>query len=495
MKSELKILLVEDSDTFRSEVVRFLGVYNEIDDVPDLKSARIALQKRGYGVVILDKGLPDGSGIDLIPEIKAQNPNAVIIVLTADNELSSVKKCILAGADDYVVKSENAISDLLVRIPFVVERSAERRQLDCLKEQVRAAFKYELIGKSASTAELRATVLGLRGSGSHVLITGESGTGKELVARRLNAIEDGRARPFVAINCSAIPENLIESDLFGHKKGAFTGATSDKPGKFELAHNGDLFLDEIAELPLAAQAKILRVIQDGQFFRVGGSAPVEVSCRIIAATNKDIENMVRTGEFREDLYYRLNVVRVKTTPLRMRAGDIADLASLFCLQIGGPSVKISDRSIQKLDQHPWPGNIRELRNVIERAVIRARQRRTDTIDLEDISIDQMQGTVSDFRKLEASLPADISELSEQGFREYMESAERLYLTKVMDLTNGNAVECGVRIGLARSTIFQKLYALGIPRRTYQDKKSIKGPTGLTRSNKKYNDQNFGGENG
>ncbi len=465
MKSNFRILLVEDMDSFRGAVSQLLGVYNDVDEAPDLATARKALQTNSYDVVILDKGLPDGDGISLISEIKDVCPNAVVIVLTSDSDFSAVKHCIARGADDYVVKSENIIPDLLVRIPVVVSKAASAKRLEYLEQQVRDAFKYEIVGKSEPTIELRETILSLKGSNAHVLITGESGTGKELIARRLNAIEDGK-RPFVAINCGAISENLLESELFGHKKGSFTGANEDRKGRFELAEDGDLFLDEIGEMSLSAQVKLLRVIQEREFTRVGDSRVIKTNCRIIAATNQHIEELVSKGKFREDLYHRLNVVRIYTTPLRGRKSDIADLARLFTLQIGGSNFKISDRAVRALNDCDWPGNVRELRNAIERAVISARRRKATELIFEDIAI---QAPVDDLsyrvRKIESGLPVKASDLSPAKYREFMETTEREYFRSAIEAANGDENEVGNRIGISRSTLFRKLKSLGFRLKT------------------------------
>lgn len=462
MSSSFKILLVEDMQSFREAVSQLLGVYNDVDEADSLSSARGLLFKNSYDVVVLDKGLPDGDGISLISEIKNQNPNCVIIILTSDSDFSSVKHCMARGADDYVIKSENVIPDLLVRIPVAISKAASSRRLENLEQQVRDAFKYEIVGKSASTIELREYILSLKGTKANVLITGESGTGKELVARRLNAIEDDGKRPFVALNCGAIPESLIESELFGHKKGSFTGATSDRLGKFEMAHKGDIFLDEIGEMPMTAQVRLLRVIQEGEVTRIGESRPVKVNCRIIAATNQNLEDMVRKGKFREDLYHRLNVIRINTTPLRERMGDVLDLAKLFTLQIGGANFKITNSAIVALSEHDWPGNIRELRNAIDRAVISARRRNSTELIFEDINIGApINDLVYRTRRIEAALPVDAADLTPQKYAEFLVTTHREYMRSALEVTRGNLVDLANRIGLSRATIFRKIGELGL----------------------------------
>ena len=462
MKSNFRILLVEDMESFRGAVSQLLGVYNDVDEAPDLASARLKLQKSSYDVVILDKGLPDGDGIELISEIKDGSSKTVVIILTSDSDFSSVKHCIARGADDYVIKSENIVPDLLVRIPVAVSKAASTRRLENLEQQVKEAFRYEIVGKSRSTMELRESIMSLKGSNATVLITGESGTGKELIARRLNSIDDSGNRPYVAINCGAIAENLIESELFGHKKGAFTGAIQDRAGKFEQANDGDLFLDEVGELPLAMQVRLLRAIQEGEITRVGDNRVIRVNCRIIAATNQNLEKMVKDGSFREDLYHRLNVVRVSTTPLRLRSDDIADLAKLFTLQIGGAPFKIADKAIRALMEYEWPGNVRELRNSIERAVISARRRKSFNIQFDDVTIHRpTEDTVYRMKKIEASLPDQLSELSSKNYRDFMELLQKEYFETALELTDGNADILANVLGLGRSTVFKKLRELGI----------------------------------
>jgi len=361
-----------------------------------------------------------------------------------------------------VIKSANIVPDLLVRIPVAVSKAASSRRLENLEQLVKEAFRYEIVGKSRSTMELREAILNLKGSNAHVLITGESGTGKELIARRLNSIDDAGRRPFVAINCGAIAENLIESELFGHKKGAFTGAAQDRVGKFEVADGGDLFLDEIGELPLPSQVRLLRAIQEGEITRVGDNRVIRVNCRIIAATNQNIDKMVKDGKFREDLYHRLNVIRIATTPLRQRADDISDLAKLFTLQVGGAPFKITDKAIKALGDYQWPGNIRELRNAIERAVISARRRKSFEINFDDITIHRPpEDAYYRMKKIESALPSQFSELSPNNFREFMDSLQKEYFETALELSGGNAEVLANALGIGRSTIFKKLRELNV----------------------------------
>jgi DNA-binding NtrC family response regulator len=462
LKASFRILIVEDMESFRSAVSQLLGVYNDVSEADSLTSARALLQKHDFDVVILDKGLPDGDGTELLTEIKSSYPKIVVIVLTSDSDFSAVKHCIAKGADDYVIKSENVVPDLLIRIPVAVSKAAATRRLSGLEQLVKESIRYEIVGKDPSTIELRETILSLKGTNAHVMILGESGTGKELIARRLNSVEDDRNRPFVAINCGAIPENLVESELFGHRRGAFTGATQDHVGKFELAHGGDLFLDEIGELPLTNQVRLLRVIQEGELTRVGDSRVIRVNCRIIAATNRSLEKMVKEGKFREDLYHRLNVVCIATTPLRYRSSDIVDLARLFTLQIGGPNFKISDTAVRALKDYDWHGNIRELRNAVERAVIACRRRKSTTLNYEDISVRRSADVFGRrTRKFEECLPRDASEISRQHYEDFMKLVEREYFQSALEHLDGDTESLARQLGIARSTAFKKVKDLQV----------------------------------
>ena len=463
-KQDLSILLVEDDRAFREQVVKLLGVYNDIAEAGTLAEARAALEVRRYDVVLLDKKLPDGNGLDLIQEAKLANRNSVVIILTADSNFNLVQKCIDAGAADYLPKTDNVIPDLLVRIPLAIRNASLQRKSEQLEARLKNSFRHEIIGCSAATADLRTTIQSMKGSLSNVLITGESGTGKELIARRLNAVED-RTRPFVDLNCSAIPEHLVESVLFGHVRGAFTGAVQDQIGKFELADGGDLFLDEIGELPLGIQAKLLRVLQEGEFSPTGSKRTIQVSVRVIAATNQPLEELIEQKKFRSDLYYRLNVFRINTVPLRDRPEDIADLVQYFMIKQGGPKFSISDEATKYLSRQTWPGNIRELTNTIERAVLSARRRNSTVIERLDVS----QKTVNQPAPAGAvipgvSLPRTLEDLSEGRYLKFLEVAEREFLKTALELCGDSPTEVANRVGVARSTLFRKLNELGLSRR-------------------------------
>jgi DNA-binding NtrC family response regulator len=480
MREGLRILLIEDDVSFRSSVIELVGVYNDVKAVGDMAAARAALGSQNFDVVLLDLSLPDGHGLPLIREIKSEDCNVVVLVLTGDGDFNTVKKCIEAGADDYVVKSERIVPDLLVRIPVAVSRGAKDRHAASLEGQFERVFKQELVGRSLAMAELREAVSSFASTDSAVLITGESGTGKENIARRLHHLK-GASRPFVAVNCGAIPENLVESQLFGHKKGAFTGATEDHHGFFARAHGGDLFLDEVGELPLLAQVKLLRVLQDKVYFKVGGDRPIETNCRVIAATNQDLEELVNQKKFRKDLYYRLNIIRIKTTSLRERKDDIRDLSQFLLLKCAGNSLSLAPSAMSILEKHDWPGNIRELENTIVRAKHLAQNRKSKQIEAVDIVLDSMLSESSvGLRCLEAVFPVVPEDLTPERYFEFLAMAEREYLRTALELSNGRAEVTAHKLGLHRGTLYKKISQYGLSKRAPGSQESIPA-TGLRRA--------------
>ncbi len=368
-----KILIVDDEQSMRDVLAIMLKKEGyTITAVEDGQEACRAIDEDIYDLVITDIKMPGMSGLDVLHYARQVSPETLVLVITAFSSTEDAVSAIKQGALDYVTKPFD-IEKIKLVIRNALERKKLREEHEFYKRQYNHRFNAgNIIGESSAIRHIFEMIKRVSPSRSTVLITGESGTGKELIARAIHQNSVRREQPFVAVSCGAIPENLLESELFGYMKGAFTGAVSNKMGLFELADHGTLFLDEIGELPLLIQVKLLRVLQEKQFKRVGGTKDISVDVRIVAATNRDLERMVEEQTFRGDLYYRLNVIPIHIPPLRERNEDIPLLARYFLEkynhEIGKHFTHISDEAIVKLMSYDWPGNIRELENMIERAV-------------------------------------------------------------------------------------------------------------------------------
>ncbi|MEE9607863.1 MAG: sigma-54 dependent transcriptional regulator [Myxococcota bacterium] len=378
MSGNGRVLIVDDERS----VQEFLEIFfrsegYEVATAGDVKSAGLHLEGDDFDVVITDIQMPDASGLELLRQVHEVSPETVVIMITAFASTETAIAAMKQGAYDYVTKPFK-----VDELRLVVEKALEKKLLSSENRQLRRELRgrvrdRSLVGSSAALQRVYDLVAQVAPTKANVLITGESGTGKEMVARAIHAAGDRRERPFVAVNCAAIPENLLESELFGHVKGAFTGAIQNKAGLFETAEGGTIFLDEIGELTLPIQVKLLRVIQDRTFRRVGGTADGRVDVRVLAATNKRLEDEVAGGRFREDLYYRLNVIEIRMPPLRDRREDIPLLVAHFIEKYSGesevPVTGVSGPVMEKLMEYGFPGNVRELENVIERAVALTRE--------------------------------------------------------------------------------------------------------------------------
>jgi DNA-binding NtrC family response regulator len=375
--SILPVLLVEDKDSLRAMLRHALEAQGHtVVEARDEPEAIEHLRRARPAVVLTDLKLPNGDGLSVLRAAKELDPELQVVVMTAYGSIQDAVDAMKAGALDFLAKPVDPDHLLLM-----VERAlAQRRMLAdymALKAEVaerRGAPR--IIGEDAKLRDVMQHLQRAASTDATVLIEGESGTGKELFARSLHALSDQRSDgPFVAINCAAIPDNLLETELFGYEKGAFTGAANRKAGKFEMAHRGTLFLDEIGELPLNLQAKILRALEQRQFERVGGTSPLHVDVRVVAASNRNLKAAVAARQFREDLFFRLSVFPIRVPALRERAGDVTILAQhfvgRFCREMNKPLLRFSDEATTQLEIYPWPGNVRELQNCIERAVILA----------------------------------------------------------------------------------------------------------------------------
>ncbi|WP_419796890.1 MAG: nitrogen regulation protein NR(I) [Terasakiella sp.] len=427
-------------------------------------------------LVITDVVMPDENGLDLIPRIRKIRPELRCIVMSAQNTLMTAVRATERGAFEYLPKPFD-----LNELTSVVKRALETPQASKSNTAPTNDMEEELplIGRSPAMQDIYRTLARLMGTDLSVMITGESGTGKELVARALHDYGKRRNGSFVALNMAAIPKELIESELFGHEKGSFTGATNRKSGRFEQAEGGTLFLDEIGDMPAEAQTRLLRVLQEGEFTTVGGSTPIKANVRIVAATHRDLRSLIRQGLFREDLYYRLNVVPIRLPPLRERTEDIPELANHFLSQVaeeGLPWKTIEKPALERLKQHNWPGNVRELENVIRRLAALYSQ---ETITLEVIQQELAELNAQSANGGSDSDPDNLSSAIEKHLRSYFDAhgdslppsglydrvlkeLERPLLSMTLEATNGNQIKSAQLLGLNRNTLRKKIRELNIP---------------------------------
>jgi len=368
-----RVLLIDDEARVRTSLKMVLEPNYEILQAADAQEGLDTFRKEGPDLVLLDVILPGTDGLAVLETLRSESRMTPIIMLTGTKSVKTAVDAMKLGAADYLSKPFD-VEELRIVVDRALSSQALEREVKQLRAQVvqRYAF-HNLIGKSQGMQEIYAKIEQVADSRTTVLITGESGTGKELVAKALHYNSGRRERPFIALNCAALPETLIESELFGHEKGSFTDATARRVGQFELANTGTLFLDEIGDLSAMTQAKLLRVLQEREFTRIGGVQSIKVDVRIVAATNRNLEDMVRKGQFREDLYYRINVISLFLPPLRERGEDIPLLAKHFLAkrveEEKRPHIEFGKEALEVLTRYPWPGNVREMENIIEQAFI------------------------------------------------------------------------------------------------------------------------------
>lgn len=440
-----RILVVEDDATFRSLLKTILtGEDYEVVDVPTAEKAMEILRSQEFDLVVSDLRMPGKSGMELFRETRNFFVPPPFILLTAYGTIEEAVNAMKEGAADFLTKPLKDPAALRILVRKILDCGRRERDYLSLKEVERAGLPPEsLIFAGKSMVEIRRLVRDVAGTGTTVIIYGESGTGKELIARTLHLLSPRRAAGFIPVNCASIPDTLLESELFGHEKGAFTGAVQARRGKFELAQGGTLFLDEIGEMPQALQAKLLRVLQERTFERVGGSREIRADVRVLAATNRNLENDVRDGLFREDLYYRLHVFPVHLPPLRERQDALVVLTEHFIRHFARLTGKrmpgVTPEAMAALQSYQWPGNIRELQNVIERAVILTRS---------DISV----------ADLPAALMAPASTGKEQGA---LKELEREAILKALKRTDGNRRKAAEELGLSRRTLQYRLKEYGL----------------------------------
>jgi len=369
-----RVMVVEDEAYVRQSLADLLGARGfDVQLAAGVDEAIAGLARMPIDVVLTDLKMPGQGGDALVRRVRAAYPDLPVIVLTGHGTVRSAVECLREGASDYILKPADPEA-LVVALDRAMSQRALRLELDYLRQAAPDADDPETpIGESPAWTRVMRTVQAVAPSDSTVLLLGESGTGKELVARQIHRLSRRADRPYVRVNCAAVPMDIWESEFFGHRRGAFTGAAGDRDGRFRLAHRGTLFMDEIGAMPQAAQAKILRVLQDGEFDRLGDEKPTRVDVRVVAATNTDLDAAIAAGTFRQDLFYRLNVVRIDLPPLRDRPEDIPLLAKRFvgrlAARIGRAVPRLGSDALRDLTAYNWPGNVRELRNVLERALI------------------------------------------------------------------------------------------------------------------------------
>ena len=423
MPELFRVLVVDDESAQRELVGGFLRKHGfEVSEASDGVAALERFRKEPFDLILADQKMPGLSGLELLAGARAISPEVAVIVMTAYGTIETAVAAIKSGAADYLTKPLN-LDELLHRIGQVRERQRllrENRELrEALQERHRVAG---IIGESGRMQEVLSLVRRVAESDATVLIQGESGTGKELIAKAIHYASPRAGAPLVSVNCAALPETLLESELFGHEKGAFTGAVSSRKGRFERADGGSLFLDEIGDLPLHLQVKLLRVLQEREFERVGSSRPIAINVRLLAATHRDLEALVRAGRFRDDLYYRINVVTISLPPLRERREDIPLLLDRFVEKFASQNGKringVTREAREALLRYDYPGNVRELENLVERAVVLTRD---EVIGLEDLplSVKETERVVSDG----PSLPAVVEGLERRMIREALTRAD------------------------------------------------------------------------
>ena len=440
-----KILIIDDEEKIRTLLSRIISLEGfEVFQASDLKNAKKRLEVSDIDVVISDVKLPDGSGVVFSKLIKDKYPSLEVILLTAYGNIPDGVQAIKNGAFDYITKGDdnNKIIPLVYK---ALEKVTLNKRVLQLEKQLDNKQSFDnVIGKSKLIQFAIDSAKKVAGTDATVLLNGETGTGKEVFAQAIHNASNRNKQNFVAVNCSAFSKELLENELFGHKAGAFTGAMKDSKGIFEEANNGTVFLDEIGEMPLDLQAKLLRVLESGEFLKVGDSKPTKVNVRIIAATNRDLQNEIDKGNFREDLFYRINIFNIVLPSLRDRTSDIPELANYFLMKfsqkIGKKIISISDDYLGVLKKHSWKGNIRELRNIIERSVI---LEDGNTLSIDSLPFDLQQTSISQTEN------KTLSAFS-------MASAEKIHIQKTLNYTKGNKAEAARLLEIGIATLYRKI---------------------------------------
>lgn len=459
-----KILIVDDEENVRYSFRKFFRNANtSISEAHNGMEAINIIKKESFDLVLMDIEMPGISGLEAIQRVKAMQPNLPVIIMTAFGTTERVIGAMKYGAFEYIEKPFD-----IERLKKLVKEALSIQQLtteETTGNEIKNVAAGEIIGTSAAIKEVFKMIGRVAASDVSVLISGESGTGKELVAKALHQYSDRSEKPFIAINCAAIPENLLESELFGYEKGAFTDASQSKPGKFEQADGGTLFLDEIADMGLALQAKLLRVLQDGTFERLGSNKTVHTKVRIVSASNKNLDQAIAEKSFREDLLYRLKVVTITIPPLRMRSEDIPLLANYFLArftqEMKRPATTLPAESIDILNKYTWPGNVRQLENLMKRTILLSK----NNVITPDLLLDELSSdTTKDLPQEGAdfgAVPEDLEAYEGHLYKHVIEQTEKELLQKTIAFTKGNQAKAARILGISRTMLYERMGKLNI----------------------------------
>jgi two-component system response regulator HydG len=456
MKNRNTVLVVDDDDAHRTMLYTLISGWGyEVTEADDGATAIAKVKEQSYDLVLMDVRMVKVSGLEALEQIKSYNPAIPVIIMTAYSSVDTAVDALKQGAHDYLTKPLD-FDKLKITIPRAMEHTRLKEENRLLRQSLGEHFdRRNIIGQSPAMVNLLETVAQVAPSEATVLISGDSGTGKELIAGAIHYNSSRKDGPFVKINCAAITETLLESELFGHEKGSFTGADRRKEGRFYQAHRGSLFLDEVSEMSLTMQVKLLRVLQEREFTRVGGEKTIGVDVRVIAATNKDLPELIRTGEFREDLYYRLNVVGLEIPPLGHRREDVPLLAQHFLQVFAARNHKeikgFTPQAMDHLIHYDWPGNVRELMNAVERAVV---------LTLSDFLSEKDFPIIAGSKLPHTEAAADIATINATA-NAPLEEVEKATILKTMEATGGNKSEAARRLGITRKTLHKKLKGYGV----------------------------------
>jgi two-component system response regulator HydG len=456
MRKKSTVLVVDDDSAHRTMLMTLIGGWGyAVSQADDGSTAIEKVKETSFDLVLMDVRMVKISGLEALETIKSYNPAIPVIIMTAYSSIETAVEALKQGAHDYLTKPLD-FDKLRLTLERAMEHTRLKEENRLLRESLGKQFdRRNIIGKSSTMLTLLETVAQVAPSEAIVLISGESGTGKELIAGALHFNSLRKTGPFVKINCAAITETLLESELFGHEKGAFTGADRRKEGRFSQAHGGTLFLDEVSEMSLMMQVKLLRALQEREFNRVGGETTIQVDVRVIAATNKNLMEQINEGAFREDLYYRLNVVELHVPPLRKRKQDIPLLTRHFLEMFADKNRKaikgFTPKAMDNLIRYDWPGNVRELMNAVERGVVLARSNYLGVEDFPFMKDSLLQNDQDSANPAELAMSGDMS----------LEDVEKAAILNTMEAAGGNKSEAARRLGITRKTLHKKLKAYGV----------------------------------